>query len=92
VICVDLAKVGIAQPDKVLFDDLSLTIATGDRVAIVGVNGSGKSTLMRILAGTQQPDEGDVRFGRGVRIAALDQDPSLRMKRRRTRRSLGGGG
>jgi ATP-binding cassette subfamily F protein uup len=77
VICVDLAKVGIAQPDKVLFDDLSLTIATGDRVAIVGVNGSGKSTLMRILAGTQQPDEGEVRFGRGVRIAALDQDPSL---------------
>jgi ATP-binding cassette subfamily F protein uup len=77
VICVDVAKVGIAQPDKVLFDDLSLTIATGDRVAIVGVNGSGKSTLMRILAGTQQPDEGEVRFGRGVRIAALDQDPTL---------------
>jgi ATP-binding cassette subfamily F protein uup len=77
VICVDVAKVGIAQPDKVLFDDLSLTIATGDRVAIVGVNGSGKSTLMRILAGAQQPDDGEVRFGRGVRIAALDQDPTL---------------
>jgi ATP-binding cassette subfamily F protein uup len=77
VICVDAASVGIAQPDKVLFDDLSLTISTGDRVAIVGVNGSGKSTLMRILAGTQQPDEGAVRFGRGVRIAVLDQDPQL---------------
>jgi ATP-binding cassette subfamily F protein uup len=77
VICVDLAKVGIAQPDKVLFDDLSLTVSTGDRVAIVGVNGSGKSTLMRILGGTQAPDEGAVRFGRGVRIAALDQDPVL---------------
>ncbi len=76
-ICVDLAKVGIAQPDKVLFDDLSLTISTGDRLAIVGVNGSGKSTLMRMLAGTQKPDEGDVRFGRGVRIALLDQDPEL---------------
>ena len=76
-ICVDVAKVGIAQPDKVLFDDLSLTVSTGDRVAIVGVNGSGKSTLMRILAGTQTPDEGEVRFGRGVRIAALDQDPKL---------------
>ena len=77
VICVDAAKVGIAQPDKVLFDDLSVTVATGDRVAIVGVNGSGKSTLMRILAGTQTPDEGEVRFGRGVRIAVLDQDPKL---------------
>ena len=35
-ICVDVARVGIAQPDKVLFDDLSVTVATGDRVAIVG--------------------------------------------------------
>lgn len=76
-ICVDVAKVGIAQPDKVLFDDLSLTVSTGDRVAIVGVNGSGKSTLMRILAGTLTPDDGEVRFGRGVRIATLDQDPQL---------------
>ncbi|MEJ7800308.1 MAG: ABC-F family ATP-binding cassette domain-containing protein [Ilumatobacter sp.] len=76
-ICVDVAKVGIAQSDKVLFDDLSLTVSTGDRLAIVGVNGSGKSTLMRILAGTQTPDEGEVRFGRGVRIAILDQDPQL---------------
>ena len=77
VICVDLAKVGIAQPDKVLFEDLSLTVSSGDRLAIVGVNGSGKSTLMRILAGSLTPDEGEVRFGRGVRIAALDQDPQL---------------
>ncbi len=76
-ICVDAARVGVAQPDKLLFDDLSVTISTGDRVAIVGVNGSGKSTLMRILAGTQVPDEGEVRFGRGVRIAVLDQDPQL---------------
>ena len=76
-ICVDLARVGIAQPDKVLFDDLSVTVSTGDRVAIVGVNGSGKSTLMRLIAGTQSPDEGEVRFGRGVRIAILDQDPQL---------------
>ncbi len=77
VICVDVAKVGVAQPDKVLFDGLSVTVSSGDRVAIVGVNGSGKSTLMRIMAGTQRPDDGDVRFGRGVRIALLDQDPRL---------------
>ena len=76
-ICVDLARVGISQPDKVLFDDLSVTVATGDRVAIVGINGSGKSTLMRLMAGAQTPDQGSVRFGRGVRIALLDQDPQL---------------
>ena len=76
-ICVDVAGVGMSQPDKVLFADVDLTISTGDRVAIVGVNGSGKTTLLRILTGVLQPDRGDVRFGRGVRIASLEQDPTL---------------
>ena len=76
-ICVDVAGVGMSQPDKVLFADVDLTISTGDRVAIVGVNGSGKTTLLRILTGSLQPDRGDVRFGRGVRIASLEQDPTL---------------
>ncbi|MET0908411.1 MAG: ABC-F family ATP-binding cassette domain-containing protein [Ilumatobacteraceae bacterium] len=76
-ICVDVAGVGMSQPDKVLFADVDLTISTGDRVAIVGVNGSGKTTLLRILTGSLQPDRGVVRFGRGVRIASLEQDPTL---------------
>ncbi len=73
----DVTGVGMTQPDKVLFSDVALTISTGDRVAIVGVNGSGKTTLLRILTGALAPDEGDVRFGRGVRIASLEQDPVL---------------
>jgi len=77
VICVDLAGVGVAQPDKVLFSGLDVTISTGDRVAVVGVNGSGKTTLLRIITAALKPDEGQVRFGRGVRIASLEQDPVL---------------
>jgi ATP-binding cassette subfamily F protein uup len=76
-ICVDAERVGVAQPDKVLFEDLSLTVSSGDRVAVVGINGSGKSTLLRLLTGAASPDDGTVRFGRGVRIASLDQDPRL---------------
>ena len=76
-ICVDLAGVALAQPDKVLFADLAVTVSTGDRVAVVGVNGSGKTTLLKILTGVLEPDSGDVRFGRGVRIASLEQDPVL---------------
>ncbi len=76
-ICVDAERIGVAQPDKVLFDDLSVTISSGDRVALVGINGSGKTTLLRILTGSLQPDSGTVRFGRGVRIAVLEQDPQL---------------
>ncbi|MFZ9043044.1 MAG: ABC-F family ATP-binding cassette domain-containing protein, partial [Ilumatobacteraceae bacterium] len=76
-ICIDASRVAASQPDKVLFDDVSLTISRGDRVALVGVNGSGKSTLLRILSGRQEPDAGEIRFGRGVRITVLEQDPVL---------------
>jgi ABC transport system ATP-binding/permease protein len=76
-ICVDAQRVGISQPDKPLFSDLSVTISRGDRVAVVGVNGSGKTTLLRLLTGALTPDAGEVRFGRGVRIASLPQDPVL---------------
>jgi ATP-binding cassette subfamily F protein uup len=77
VICVDLAGVGVARPDKVLFHDLDLTVQRGDRVAVVGVNGSGKTTLLGILSGAVAPDRGEVRFGRGVGISVLEQDPVL---------------
>jgi ABC transport system ATP-binding/permease protein len=76
-ICVDAARIGAAQPDKMLFDELSVTISSGDRVAVVGINGSGKSTLLRMLTGSEPPDGGEVRFGRGLRMAVLDQDPKL---------------
>ena len=67
----------MAQPDKVLFSDVDVTISVGDRVAVVGVNGSGKTTLLRIMTGALQPDSGVVRFGRGSRIVSLEQDPKL---------------
>jgi ABC transport system ATP-binding/permease protein len=77
VICVDVSGVRLAQPDKVLFEHLDVTVSRGDRVAVVGVNGSGKTTLLRILTGALKPDSGDVRFGRGARITMLEQDPVL---------------
>jgi ABC transport system ATP-binding/permease protein len=77
VILVDAQDVACARPDKVLFSGLSLTVSTGDRIGVVGINGTGKSTLLRVLAGSQQPEEGAVRRGRGVRIGMLDQTPEL---------------
>jgi ATP-binding cassette subfamily F protein uup len=76
-ICVDAERVGVTQPDKVLFADLSITIASGDRVAVIGVNGSGKSTLLRVLTGAMPPDHGVVRFARHLRVANLEQGPQL---------------
>jgi ATP-binding cassette subfamily F protein uup len=77
VILVDAEKVTASRPGRALFADLSVTVSSGDRLAIVGLNGFGKSTLLRVLAREQEPESGVVRHGRGVRIARLDQDPVL---------------
>ncbi len=76
-ILVDAERVTVRRPDRPLFEDLSVTVSTGDRLAVVGRNGAGKSTLLRVLAGAGEPEEGSVRQGRGVRVAFLDQHPAL---------------
>lgn len=65
------------RPGRPLFEDLSVTVAAGDRLGIVGLNGTGKSTLLRVLAGEIEPESGTVRRGRGARVAFLDQDAAL---------------
>ena len=76
-ILVDLERVSARRPDRALFESLSVTVSSGDRLGIVGPNGCGKSTLLALLAGTSAPDEGVARRGRGVRVGHLPQDPTL---------------
>ncbi len=76
-VLVDAAGVTVTRADRVLFDRLSVTVADRDRLGVVGINGTGKSTLLRVLAGSQEPEEGAVRRGRGVRVGFLDQDAPL---------------
>jgi ABC transport system ATP-binding/permease protein len=58
-----------------LFQGLSFTLHEGDHVGLVGPNGSGKSTLLRILAGQLEPDAGEVRTRRHLRVGYVPQDP-----------------
>jgi len=76
-VLVDLERVSARTPDRTLFDQLSLTISTGDRIGVVGINGSGKSTLLRVIAGVAAPESGEVRRGRGTRVGYLDQEADL---------------
>jgi ATP-binding cassette subfamily F protein uup len=76
-ILVDASGLRASRPGKPLFDDLSVTVASGDRLAVLGVNGSGKSTLLGVLAGTVTPETGELRRGRGARVSFLDQTASL---------------
>jgi ATP-binding cassette subfamily F protein uup len=74
-VLVDLQRVGFREPDRPLFQNLSVTISDGDRLGVVGINGTGKSTLLRIIAGRLDPDEGTIHRGRSVRIEFLEQRP-----------------
>ena len=58
---------------NVVLKDVSLTLQQGDRMGLVGVNGCGKSTLMRILAGLESADSGEISMVRGTRIGYLAQ-------------------
>lgn len=60
-----------------VFENLSLVVQTGDRLALVGRNGSGKSTLMKVMAGLVEADKGDVIAGAGVSVGYMEQDPDL---------------
>ena len=60
-----------------VFDELSLIVQPGDRLALVGRNGSGKSTLMKVMAGRVEPDRGEVIPGPGVSVGYMEQDPDL---------------
>ncbi|MGE3620984.1 MAG: ATP-binding cassette domain-containing protein, partial [Acidimicrobiia bacterium] len=76
-ILVDAQGLAVSRPGRPLFADLDVTVATGDRLAVVGINGTGKSTLLKVLAGAVEPEAGTVRRGRGLRLSHLDQDAPL---------------
>ena len=59
--------------EKVIFDDISCGIQEGEKIGIIGINGTGKSTLLRILAGLEEGDEGQVIMQNGVRMAYLPE-------------------
>ena len=61
-------------PTKVVFDSVTLGVAEGDRIGIVGRNGDGKSSLLMMLAGRRDPDGGQVTVRSGTRIGVLDQE------------------
>lgn len=63
--------------EKVIFDDISCGIQEGEKIGIIGINGTGKSTLLRILAGLEEGDEGQVVMQNGVHLAYLPQNPQF---------------
>lgn len=60
--------------ERILFKNISFQVTTSDRIGLVGRNGSGKSTLMKILAGINTADSGNIQFPKGTSIGYLEQE------------------
>ena len=69
-----LEELGMGFGDKLLFQDVNLTLRAGDRVALVGPNGSGKTTLARLVRGELAPLSGHVYLGTGVKLGYYAQE------------------
>lgn len=63
--------------EKQVFDDISCGIHQGDKIGIIGINGTGKTTLLKIIAGLEEPDQGQVIFQKGLRVTYLPQSPKF---------------
>ena len=63
--------------EKLIFDDVSYGIHEGDKIGIVGINGTGKTTFLKMIAGLEEPDNGQIIRQNGLRITYLPQSPEF---------------
>jgi len=66
-----------AHGDKVILDDVTLNFLPGAKIGVVGPNGAGKSTILKIMAGIDQPSNGEARLSPGYTVGILMQEPPL---------------
>ena len=72
-----LRKARKAHGDKVILDDVTLSFLPGAKIGVVGPNGAGKSTVLKIMAGLEQPSNGDATLSPGYSVGILMQEPVL---------------
>lgn len=61
--------------DRLLFEDITFGVYEGDKIGIIAKNGTGKSTLLKLIAGKESPDSGNIIFRNGLRVGILEQTP-----------------
>lgn len=71
---IQASNIALAYGKRVIFKDVNIKFTAGNCYGLIGANGAGKSTFLKILAGTKEPDSGEVFVGGRERIAVLNQD------------------
>jgi len=72
-----MSKVRKAVGDKVILDDVTLSFYPGAKIGVLGPNGAGKSTVLKMMAGLDQPSNGEARLSPGYSVGILMQEPQL---------------
>ncbi len=70
---IEFKNVSKSFGDRLLIDDLSITVPPGAIVGIIGPNGAGKSTFFKMITGREKPDKGEINIGQTVQMAYVDQ-------------------
>ena len=72
-----MARVRKAHGDKVILDDVTLAFLPGAKIGVVGPNGAGKSSVLKIMAGLDQPSNGEATLAKDATVGLLEQEPQL---------------
>src|SRR3954452_21099198 len=72
-----MTKARKAHGEKVILDDVTMSFLPGAKIGVVGPNGAGKSTILKIMAGLDQPSNGEARLSPGYTVGILQQEPPL---------------
>jgi len=72
-----MVKARKAHGEKVILDDVTMAFLPGAKIGMVGPNGAGKSTILKIMAGLEQPSNGEARLSPGYSVGILMQEPTL---------------
>ncbi len=76
-ILMTIDKISKSYLEKKLIQEITFGINKGDKIGLIGINGTGKSTLLKILAGVENPDSGEITKTRNLKLAYLPQHPEF---------------
>ena len=76
-VVIELEGISKGYDNRLLIEDLTVSIPPGSIVGVIGPNGAGKTTLLRLITGQEQPDRGSIRIGETVKLAYADQSRTL---------------